>query len=1070
MKISVITPSFNQAKFLPFNLESVRSQTHADVEHIVVDPGSTDGSTEIARAAPGVTLIAEPDRGQSDGICKGFSRSTGDILCWLNSDDYFPSPDVLEKVAECFRKHPEIDVVYGGVDFVDEDNKFLRKGFVNGKPESLLKSFEYQVGIVQPGVFWRRSVFERLGGPSDEFEYCMDYELWVRFAANGCKWQFVPGTFAHHRWWGGMKTSSRRDLSLIEHFKVCNRYFGYVHWKWLDRYADFLRTAQDGVVNHAVAASEEDRAVWIRRVISEVVTQQMLHDLDHATDEERKSTRLYISKHHPEKRRVFFQPAELDIVSETCGDPDGLKRVAWNIFDAVDKSGAEYSAYHVPDNFDRYFSRGWRQHQLARSRALIDRLRASRRGDVCVIVGNGPSLRKTDLRLLKGVDTIMSNFAVMSRELLEHGNILTVVNDLVAKQGAIEFNLGEYTKIVPFWLGNYFNEDANTYFVDATVKPVFAQDFVTEASWRSTVSFFNMQLAFAIGYKKVCLVGFDNSYVQPKEVKEGVVITQTEDDENHFDPRYFKGKDWQAADTVNMEKMYAVVKTAYEAAGREMVNCTVGGKLEVFRRGDLAAELQMADAGRGVGKAPAAPRPPDQRLLMIANTPIGHASATGQLKQSMIGDWSTESFLQFSVSGGKVQSAHVFQLGDNVAASQKVPWSVEQLVRRAVEFRPDVIYFNPVDSPLLMDLAEAVSSAVDAPMVTHMMDDWPERLRLESPERFERTDLRLRAILDRSAVLLSIGSAMSSAYARRYGGNWVPLANGADVGMFPEPGSAPSVRWPFVIRYMGGLADDMNFDSVAEVAQAVASLRGRLDVRLEVYTMPWYAERAKREIASHDGVSLHDLVPQDRYAATMAGADALLLSYNFDERSLRYVGLSLANKMPECLASGVPLLAYGPRSAATIEHLMGLDCAEVVSQRGVAGVAEAIVRLAEDPARRYDMAMRGRRHATTNLSMAKVRERFRELVSQATTRRGSGLEPATLKAANQAYRDGRYVEALQAYLRLHRHSEHGHPMYRDNAIMCAQKMGYAGEDCLARLQAEAAAGSAANSAEDVGRS
>lgn len=562
-----------------------------NIEHIVVDPGSKDGSTEIARQAPGVTLIAEPDRGQSDGISKGFSRSTGDILVWLNSDDFYPDEHVLASVVQCFLENPDVDIVYGDVNFVDESGAFLRKGFVNKNSDQLLDSFQYQVGIVQPGVFWRRRVFEEIGGPSDAFEYCMDYELWVRMASKGYKWKYLPKVLAHHRWWGGMKTSSRRDLSLKEHFKVCDRYFGYAHWKWLDRYADYLCSNQDGVVNHASSINAEEKAAAIRLVVDEVITQEMLRKLSTSSEVEQVATHQYIATHYPEKNRVYFEQDELKIASERSDDPKASQRVAWNIFDVETEAGSHLSAYHVPDNFDRYFDKSWHLHQLDRANSALKVLRKERRGDVCVIVGNGPSLRKSDLSLLENVDTIISNFAVMSPQLSRYAKILTVVNDLVARQGALDFNTSKFIKFVPFWLGNYFNADKNTYFVNATVKPEFGTDFVNSASWRSTVSFFNMQLAYAIGYRKVILIGFDNSYVQPQGVVEGVVINQLEDDENHFDARYFKGKDWQAADTVNMEKMYVVAKAAFEQDGREIVNCTVGGKLETFRRSDFSKEL-----------------------------------------------------------------------------------------------------------------------------------------------------------------------------------------------------------------------------------------------------------------------------------------------------------------------------------------------------------------------------------------------------------------------------------------------------------------------------------------------
>lgn len=987
MKISVITPSFNQAQFLPFNLASVGSQRQVAVEHIVVDPGSTDGSTQIARQAPGVKLIAEPDRGQSDGICKGFARSAGDILVWLNSDDFYPDPDVLASVQQCFEANPDVDVVYGDVNFVGEGGEFLRKGFVNKNADQLLASFEYQVGIVQPGVFWRRRVFEEIGGPSEEFEYCMDYELWVRMAAKGYKWKYLPRVLAHHRWWGGMKTSSRRDLSLKEHFKVCDRYFGYVHWRWLDRYADYLRTRQDGVVNQAGTVPEEERLPWVRRAIDEVVTQQMLHLLDNSTDPERVATAGFIRANHEKKKRIFFAPEEIAIASEEAGDPDAWARAAWHVFQATSTSGRQYSAYHVAANFDRYFDRGWREHQLDRTRSALARLDRERESDVCVIVGNGPSLKKSDLTLLAGVDTIVSNFAIMSPVLERHAKFLTVVNDLVAKQGAIEFNASPLLKVVPFWLGNYFNEGEKTFFVDATVRPAFGKDFVDAASWRSTVSFFNMQLAYAVGYRKVVLIGFDHSYIQPAGVVEGVVINQAKDDENHFDPKYFKGKDWQAADTGNMEKMYALAKSAFEEEGREIVNCTVGGKLEIFRRADLDRELAIRTKRRVLPPVAAGAGQDHPRLLIVAGTPIGHDSATGRLKENLIGAWPGESLLQVWESGGSNGALHVLEIGQSIEHSKQHPIEGDELLARCREFKPQVIYFNPTDSRRLLDIAGTLVEETNAALVLHMMDDWPARLEADS-ENFIYCDRALRRLIGRSRKCLSISDAMSEAYRKRYGVDWSALANGVEPGRFPARlprQEKPSAERPFVIRYMGALADDMTYASVSDIARAVASLQPSHPVRFEIYTMHWCKAKAEHDLGGLAGVVVSDLVEPERYERSLSEADALVIAYNFDERSIRYIGYSLANKMPECLASGAPVLAYGPPGVATIDYLEKAGVAEVVNTRSQQRLRDAIVRLVGDADYAQQLAERARAFASANLSKAEVQRKFKESVMTANS-------------------------------------------------------------------------------------
>lgn len=593
-KISVITPSFNQAQFLPDNLRSVSEQTHPDVEHIVVDPGSSDGSRAIAAASDAI-LIAEPDRGQSDGITKGFAKATGDVIAWLNSDDFYPSADVLAKVAKTFEDNPDVDIVYGGVDFVDEQGKFLRKGFVNPDPDSLLSSFQYQVGIVQPGVFTRKAVFDQLGGPSEQYEYCMDYEYWVRMANAGLKWLHLPEKLAHHRWWGGMKTSSRRDRSLIEHMRVCAKYFGYIHWKWLDRYAEYLLTQSDGIVHHSNTYDIDDKRAVAADCVRRFITQDMIARLEASEGKEERETLEYIRRSAPREKRYFWNADELQDLRETSDDADAEERRAWRTMFGQDRQGREYATYKVPNNFHRAFDLDWLNRNLEEGRSKLQRLSSERR-PVCVIVGNGPSLKLSDLSALEGADVIVSNFAVLNDELMKAASILTVTNDLVAKQGTVDFNALTCAKVVPFWLANSFNATDETAFLRATVEPGFAEFFDETFCWRSTVSYFNMQLAFALGYEKVVLIGFDHSYNQPSNVKEGDLIEQSEDDSNHFDPRYFKDKVWQAADTDNMEKVYELARDAYAKAGREIVNCTVGGKLEVFRRGDLKAEIEEENA------------------------------------------------------------------------------------------------------------------------------------------------------------------------------------------------------------------------------------------------------------------------------------------------------------------------------------------------------------------------------------------------------------------------------------------------------------------------------------------
>ncbi len=121
-KVSIVTPSFNQARYLPLTLQCIREQDYSGIEHIVVDGGSTDGTVDILRGAPGIRWVSESDQGQVDALNKGFKMCTGDILAWLNSDDTIDRNTVSTAVSALQRTGA--DLVYGDLDIVDEHGKF----------------------------------------------------------------------------------------------------------------------------------------------------------------------------------------------------------------------------------------------------------------------------------------------------------------------------------------------------------------------------------------------------------------------------------------------------------------------------------------------------------------------------------------------------------------------------------------------------------------------------------------------------------------------------------------------------------------------------------------------------------------------------------------------------------------------------------------------------------------------------------------------------------------------------------------------------------------------------------
>jgi glycosyltransferase involved in cell wall biosynthesis len=186
-RISIITPSFNQLSFLKETMESIHSQVvDVEVEHIVIDGGSTDGTVEYLESLGGqVVWWSGKDEGQADAVNKGIGKATGDVIGWLNSDDLY-LPGTLQTVADHFRDHPECRWLYGRCRIIDKDGRERWK-WITGYKNSRLKKFTYskllrENFISQPTVFFKKDLFEEAGPLDLSLHYAMDYDLWLRFA------------------------------------------------------------------------------------------------------------------------------------------------------------------------------------------------------------------------------------------------------------------------------------------------------------------------------------------------------------------------------------------------------------------------------------------------------------------------------------------------------------------------------------------------------------------------------------------------------------------------------------------------------------------------------------------------------------------------------------------------------------------------------------------------------------------------------------------------------------------------------------------------------------------------
>lgn len=218
--VSVLTPSFNQARWLVDTLRSVARQTYPHIEHIVMDGGSTDGTVELlAQAGPRVIWKSEPDRGQSHALNKALAASTGEIIGWINSDDAFYSVDVVAAIAQCFTRHPDVDVVYGHAALVNAEGRILQMLWAPPFRYKLLRLHNF---IVQPAAFIRRSA---LGSSlvDETFHYAMDYELWLRLGRDR-RIAKINHVIAVDRNYPERKSVARTDLAEIDYARLKRTY------------------------------------------------------------------------------------------------------------------------------------------------------------------------------------------------------------------------------------------------------------------------------------------------------------------------------------------------------------------------------------------------------------------------------------------------------------------------------------------------------------------------------------------------------------------------------------------------------------------------------------------------------------------------------------------------------------------------------------------------------------------------------------------------------------------------------------------------------------------------------
>jgi len=239
-RISVVTPSYNQGIYLEETIRSVLDQNYPNLEYIVIDGGSTDTSTQIIRKYSDrlAYAISEPDQGQADALNKGFKQATGEIICWLNSDDFF-EPNTLWTVAKYFNEHQKTFFIYGDGWIFRQSRPWARKYHRPGIQGAKQLNFSDQ--ILQPSSFWTRHIFEEVGYLDMNLRYVLDWEYFLRISSK-FEMAYLPVAFSNYRLHEAHKSSSggtaraREVMYLIEQ---------YAPQEWVEVYRELVPHCED---------------------------------------------------------------------------------------------------------------------------------------------------------------------------------------------------------------------------------------------------------------------------------------------------------------------------------------------------------------------------------------------------------------------------------------------------------------------------------------------------------------------------------------------------------------------------------------------------------------------------------------------------------------------------------------------------------------------------------------------------------------------------------------------------------------------------------------------------------
>lgn len=605
----------------------------------------------------------------------------------------------------------------------------------------------------------------------------------------------------------------------------------------------------------------------------------------------------------------------------------------------------------------------------------------------CFLIGNGPSLNDTDLSLLKDEITFAVNgFFLKAKDLAWKPTFYIVEDHLVAEDRAKDLQAFKGPiKFYPAYLGYCMPSADDTIFYNHRPRVSYPDgfDFSLNADKITytgcTVMFSAMQLAAYMGFEDIYLIGVDASYEVPEDTQVSEdygtsVLDMDTDDPNHFHPDYFgKGFRWHDPQVDKMLEAYTEAKKVCESVHINIVNATVGGELEVFERADYSSLFKVTGqdlAGEAAGKLP--------RILVVDFTRFGHGTATGEVKAKFFSTWNSsdifhiygEAGSDFGINNGGVDTGRRY--------------SYEAVLEQVKSFKADVILYRPVaDHAHLHDLAMKIIADIKLPYAIWLMDDWPARQLEENPALGVRMRADLLQLCQSSNACLAISDAMAGAFGARYGAKFDVFHNGVIKSKWKMKKNKVKSGSPITIRYSGGLASDMTLQALQDIAQAVTGVSADIPIKFEIRCQKHWLPTALLAFQNNSvvNVAVADQTLEE-YRQWLVDADILVICNNFDLESQRYIQHSFANKIPEYLASGQPVLAYGPAGLASMDYLDRVDGVTRVSEVNIETLKGVISRLAKSARLRSSLGQKSQTHAFKYLDFKSTQSDFESLFSK----------------------------------------------------------------------------------------